>query len=112
MLLEQVSDMLVLVADVYNELINKHFESANQMLNDYIQANETMLGCKDIYYAKVYVELSQVLKLLGNNKHTEAIKQIGAIIQNENSKYKKDVVLFEKIAIDEEAIENGQYIEL
>lgn len=111
-LLEQVSDMLVLVADVYNDLINKHFESANQMLNDYIQANETMLGCKDIYYAKVYVELSQVLKLLGNNKHTEAIKQISAIIQNENNKYKKDVVLFEKIAIDEEAIENGQYIEL
>ena len=111
-LLEQVSDMLVLVADVYNELINKHFDSANQMLNDYIQSNETMVSCKDIYYAKVYVELSQVLKLLGNNRHTEAIKQISAIIQNENSKYNKDVVLFEKIAIDEEAIENGQYIEL
>ena len=111
-LLEQVNDMLVAIADVYNELVNKRFDSANQILNDYIQANETMLGCKDIYYAKVYVELLQVLKLLGNNKHTEAIKQIGAIIQNENNKYKKDVVLFEKIAIDEEAIENGQYIEL
>ena len=60
----------------------------------------------------MYVELSQVLKFLDNNKHTEAIKQIGSIIQNENNKYKKDVVLFEKIAIDEEAIENGQYIEL
>ena len=111
-LLEQVNDMLVVIADVYNELVNKRFDSANQMLNDYIQANETMLGCKDIYYAKVYVELSQVLKLLDNNKHTEAIKQIGAIIQSENNKYKKDVVLFEKVSIDEEAIENGQYIEL
>lgn len=111
-LLEQVSDMLVIVADVYNELINKHFESANQVLKDYIEEHKAMIGCKDIYYAKVYVELSQVLKLLDNNKHTEAIKQIGAIIQSENNKYKKDVVLFEKVAIDEEAIEDGQYIEL
>ena len=53
-----------------------------------------------------------MIGLLYNNKHTEAIKKIGAIIQNENNKYKKDVVLFEKIAIDEETIENGQYIEL
>lgn len=111
-LLEQVSDMLVLVADVYNDLINKHFESANQVLKDYIEEHKTMVSCKDIYYAKVYVELSQVLKLLNNNNHTEVLKQLCAIIQNENNKYKKDVVLFEKIAIDEEAIENGQYIEL
>ena len=111
-LLEQVSDMLVLVADVYNDLINKHFESANQVLKDYIEEHKAMIGCKDIYYAKVYVDLLQVLKLLDNNKHTKAIKQIGAIIQSENNKYKKDVVLFEKVAIDEEAIENGQYIEL
>ena len=112
MLLEQVNDMLVVIADVYNELINKHFDSANQLLKEYIEEHKAMISCKDIYYAKVYVELSQVIKLLDNNKHTEAIKQIGAIIQNENNKYKKDVVLFEKIAIDEKAIEDGQYIEL
>lgn len=111
-LLEQISDMLVLIADVYNDLINKHFESANQVLKEYIEEYKIMINCKDIYYAKVYVELSQVLKLLDNNKHTEAIKQIGTIIQNENNKYKKEVVLFEKIAIDEEAIESGQYVEL
>ena len=111
-LLEQVSDILVVIADVYNELINKHFDSANQLLKEYLEEHKMMISCKDIYYAKVYFELSQVIGLLDNNKHTEAIKKIGAIIQNENNKYKKDVVLFEKIAIDEKAIEDGQYIEL
>lgn len=112
MLLEQVSDILVVIADVYNELINKRFDSANQLLKEYLEEHKMMISCKDIYYAKVYFELSQVIGLLDNNKHTEAIKKIGAIIQNENNKYKKDVVLFEKIAIDEKAIEDGQYIEL
>ncbi len=112
MLLEQVSDILVVIADVYNELINKHFDSANQLLKEYIEEHKAMISCKDIYYVKVYIELSKVVELLDNNKHTEAIKQLGAIIQNENNKYKKDVVLFEKTAIDEKAIEDGQYIEL
>ena len=111
-LLEQVNDILVVIADVYNELINKHFESANQLFKEYIEEHKAMIGCKDIYYVKVYIELSKVVELLDNNKHTEAIKQLGAIIQTENNKYKKDVVLFEKIAIDEKAIEDGQYIEL
>ena len=111
-LFEQVNDILVVIADVYNELINKHFESANQLFKEYIEEHKAMIGCKDIYYVKVYIELSKVVELLDNNKHTEAIKQLGAIIQTENNKYKKDVVLFEKIAIDEKAIEDGQYIEL
>lgn len=111
-LLEQVNDILVVIADVYNELINKHFESANQLFKEYIEEHKAMIGCKDIYYVKVYIELSKVVELLDNNKHTEAIKQLGAIIQTENNKYKKDVVLFEKIAIDEKTIEDGQYIEL
>ena len=104
MLLEQVSDILVVIADVYNELINKHFDSANHLLKEYIEEHKAMISCKDIYYVKVYIELSKVVELLDNNKHTEAIKQLGAIIQNENNKYKKDIVLFEKIAIDEKAI--------
>ena len=60
-LLEQVNDILVVIADVYNELINKHFESANQLFKEYIEEHKAMIGCKDIYYVKVYIELSKVV---------------------------------------------------
>lgn len=109
---EQVCDLLIVIADTYNELIIKEYNNANDIITEYLENNTDMLNCKDIYYAKIFMDLKKVPSLLQTNKRNDVIKLMKDIIQNENIKYKKNFLLYENIPIDENAIEQGQYIEL
>lgn len=109
---EQVCDLLIIIADTYNNLIMKDYDNATDELNSYLEDNISMLECKDIYYTKIFVDLKKVLSLLKVKKRTDAINIIKEIMQNENKKYKNNLLLYENIPIDEKAIEQGQYIEL
>ena len=109
---EQVCDLLIVIADIYNELIIKEYDNANDIINDYLKNNTNMLNCKDIYYAKIFMNLKKISLLLQDNKQKDVVKMMKDIIQSENKKYKNNFLLYENIPIDENAIEQGQYIEL
>lgn len=109
---EQVCDLLIVIADTYNELIIKEYDNARDIINDYLKDNTDMLNCKDIYYAKIFIDLKKISLLLQTDKQKDVIKLLKDIIQSENKKYKNDFLLYENIPIDENAIEQGQYIEL
>lgn len=109
---EQVCDLLIVIADTYNELIIKEYDNASDIINDYIKNNADMFNCKDIYYAKIFMDLKKISLLLQTDKQKDVVKLMKDIIQSENKKYKNDFLLYENIPIDENAIEQGQYIEL
>lgn len=109
---EQVCDLLIVIADTYNELIIKEYDNASDIINDYLKNNTDMLSCKDIYYAKIFMDLKKISLLLQTDKQKDVVKLMKDIIQSENKKYKNDFLLYENIPIDENAIEQGQYIEL
>lgn len=109
---EQVCDLLIVIADTYNELIIKKYDNASDIINDYLKDNTNMLNCKDIYYAKIFMDLKKISLLLQTDKQKDVVKMMKDIIQSENKKYKNNFLLYENIPIDENAIEQGQYIEL
>lgn len=109
---EQVCDLLIVIADIYNELIIKEYDNTSDIINDYLKDNTDMFNCKDIYYAKIFMDLKKISLLLQTDKQKDIVKLMKDIIQSENKKYKNDFLLYENIPIDENAIEQGQYIEL
>ena len=109
---EMVCDMLIIIADIYNELIDKEYDNAYEILERYIKDNSTMKECKDIYYAKLYTNLEKIFTTFKQKSHTEIIDDLKNIIANENYKYKKYIAIYENIAIDKEALNNGEYYEL
>lgn len=109
---EMVCDILIVVADTYNELINKEYSNAYEVLNNYIKDNTMMKECKDIYYAKLYIDLEKILTTFNQKTYTNILTELKSIMLNENYKYKKYVVIYEKIAIDKELLNNGEYYEL
>ena len=58
------------------------------------------------------MDLKKISLLLQTDKQKDVVKLMKDIIQSENKKYKNDFLLYENIPIDENAIEQGQYIEL
>lgn len=109
---EMLCDMLIVVADTYNELINKEYSNAYEVLNNYIKDNTMMKECKDIYYSKLYIDLEKILTTFNQKTYGNIINELKNIMLNENYKYKKYVVIYEKIAIDKESLNNGEYYEL
>lgn len=108
---EMICDMLIVVADTYNELINKEYSNAYEVLNNYIKDNTMMKECKDIYYSKLYIDLEKILTTFNQKTYGNIITELKNIMLNENYKYKKYVVIYEKIAIDKESLNNGEYYE-
>ena len=109
---EMVCDTLIIIADIYNELIDKEYDNAYEILDNYIKNNSMMKECKDIYYAKLYTDLEKIFARFKQKTYTEIIDELKSIIANENYKYKKYMTIYENIAIDKEALNSGEYYEL
>lgn len=109
---DMVCDMLIIIADIYNELIDKEYDNAYEILERYIKDNSMMKECKDIYYAKLYTDLEKIFATFKQKTNTNIIDELKNIIANENYKYKKYMTIYENIAIDKEALNNGEYYEL
>ena len=71
-----------------------------------------MKECKDIYYLKIYIDLEKLFATFKQKTYTNIIDELKNIIANENYKYKKYMMIYENIAIDKEALNNGEYYEL
>lgn len=112
LLVEQISNMYISIADVYSAIISKDLKGAKELLNDYLEDNEDMKDCKDIYALKIYHELISICSKMDNSTLTDIEKELKEIIINENKKYSKDFVLFEKIMIDKANLEVNEYFEL
>ncbi len=112
LLVEQISNMYISIADVYSAIISKNLEGAKELLNDYLEDNEDMKDCKDIYALRIYHELISICSKMDNSTLTDTEKDLKEIIINENKKYSKDFVLFEKIMIDKANLEVNEYFEL
>lgn len=112
LLVEQISNMYISIADVYSAIISKNLEGAKELLNDYLEDNEDMKDCKDIYALRIYHELISICSKMDNSTLTDTEKGLKEIIINENKKYSKDFVLFEKIMIDKANLEVNEYFEL
>ena len=113
LLIEQISDLLVSLTDIYNLVVSKMFDSALDLLTDYLEDNKEMKLCKDIYYSKIFVDMEKLVELLKKKKYQDVLSHIKKIIINENKKYNnEDFSLIENISIVEDEIEFGQYFEL
>lgn len=111
-LTEQVSGLLITIADVYNACLIKNVDRAKELLLGYIEDNDEMESCKDIYYLNTYHELIELYEKFDDMTMTDVLQQIKDIMLEENKKYAKDFVMYEKIMIDEDSLEVGQYKEL
>ena len=109
---EMVCDILITIADIHNELISKDYDNAYEILENYIKDNVMMKECKDIYYLKIYIDLEKLFATFKQKTYTNIIDELKNIIANENYKYKKYMMIYENIAIDKEALNNGEYYEL
>ena len=100
-LYKQISYMLINIADINNLFVNKEFEKAKELMNDYIDDNMNMSSCYDIYYRKVFENICDIVDNYNkkNDSHY-AFNEIQKIIAKENEKYKNDIILFKEVAID------------
>lgn len=112
LLVEQISNMYISIADVYSAIISKDLDGAKELLNDYLEDNEDMKECKDIYALRVYYELKNIYARMDVSTLTDIEKDLKEIIVNENKKYSKYFVLFEKIMIDNANLKVEEYFEL
>ena len=99
-LYNQISYLLISIADVNNYLITKENAKAIELLQDYFDDNKNMANCRDIYYLKEYYKLHQVYNLLSQGKNHKGLTLIQEIIERENNKYISSFTLFESVAID------------
>ena len=99
-LYSQVSYLLITLGDINNLLLVKSNDKAKDLLKDYLDDNNKMESCKDIYYLKVYHELQNVFNLICNGKNSEAFKIVRRLIEDENKKHIDTITLYEKISID------------
>ena len=99
-LYNQISYLLITIADVNNYLITKENAKAIELLQDYFDDNKNIANCRYIYYLKEYYELHEVYNLLSQGKNHKGLTLIQEIIERENSKYISSFTLFESVAID------------
>lgn len=59
-LVDQISGLLITISDVYNSVITKDGQS-NELLKVYLDNNKDMDSCVDIYYQRLYQNLSSFL---------------------------------------------------
>ena len=100
-LYKQISYMLINIADINNLFVNKEFDKAKELMNDYVNDNMNMSDCYDIYYRKVFENICDIVDNYNkkNDSHY-AFNEIKKIIAKENEKYKDYIVLFKEVAID------------
>ena len=93
--------MLINIADINNLFVNKEFEKAKELLNDYVDDNMNMSSCYDIYYRKVFENICDIVDNYNNKNDSHyAFNEIQKIIAKENDKYKNEIILFKEVAID------------
>lgn len=110
-LVDQVSGLMITISDVYNSIIAKDGQSS-ELLKTYLDNNKDMDSCLDIYYQRIYQNLTSFLYNKEKMTMTEQSQFLKDIIINENRKYTKEFVLFENVAIDESSIDDIDFIEL
>ena len=93
--------MLINIADINNLFVNKEFDKAKELMNDYVNDNMNMGDCYDIYYRKVFENICDIVDYYNkkNDSHY-TFNEIKKIIAKENEKYKDYIVLFKEVAID------------
>ena len=73
---EMVCDILITIADIYNELISKDYDNAYEILENYIKDNVMMKECKDIYYSKIYIDLEKLFATFKQKTYTNIIDEL------------------------------------
>jgi len=99
-LYNQISYLLITIADVNNYLITKENDNARELLQDYFESNNNIEHCKDIYYLKYFYKLQEVYDLLIQGKNHNGLSIIQNIIEKENRKFISSFTMFESVAID------------
>lgn len=110
-LVDQISCLLITISDVYNSIIVKDGQSS-ELLRTYLDNNKDMNSCIDIYYQRIYQDLSSFMNDKDKMTMTEQSQFLKNIIINENRKYTKEFILYENVAIDENSIDDVDFIEL
>ena len=108
---DQISSLLITISDVYNSMVSKDGQYT-ELLNDYLEENKDMDTCADIYYQRIYQDLSDFITKKDNMTMTEQTQFLKNIIVSENKKYTKDFILYENISIDESSIDDIDFIEI
>lgn len=110
-LVDQISCLLITISDVYNMMISKDIQSI-ELLEKYLDENKDMESCIDIYYQRIYQDLSDFITKKNKMIMTEQIHFLKSIIISENKKYTKEFILYENISIDENGIDDIDFIEI
>lgn len=110
-LVDDITNLLITISDIYNELVSKNIESAKVLLQDYLDDN-VFFKCLDIYYLKIFDKLKQFSYQFDDMTNTELIQYLKDIIVSENYKYSKQFLLYENVMIDEQSLEETDYIEI
>ena len=110
-LVDQISGLLITISDVYNSIISKDKQSS-ELLKSYLDNNDDMNSCIDIYYQRIYQDLLSFMNKKDKMTMTEQLQFLKNIIINENKKYTKEFVLYENVAIDENSIDDIDFIEI
>ena len=110
-IVDYITNLLITISDIYNELVSKNIESAKVLLQDYLDDNLDF-NCSDIYYLKIFDKLKQLLNHFDDMTNTELIQFFKDIIVSENYKYSKQFLLYENVMIDEQSLEKTDYIEI
>lgn len=111
-LVDDISNLLITISDVYNLYIAKENVMAKEFLCEYIEDNENMKKFEDIYYRKIFVELEKFSTKCDSLTITDCLKFLKGIIVSENNKYSKQFLMYENVMIDENALEESDYIEI
>ena len=85
---------------------------AKEFLCEYIEDNEDMKKVDDIYYRKIFVELEKFSAKCDSLTITDCLRFLKGIIVSENNKYSKQFLMYENVMIDENSLEESDYIEI
>lgn len=110
-LVDQISSLLITISDVYNSIISKDGQYT-ELLNDYLEENKDMNTCIDIYYQRIYQDLSDFITKKDKMTMTEQTQFLKNIIVSENKKYTRYFILYENVSIDESGIDDINFIEI
>ena len=108
-LFKQINYLLIVISDVNNLLIAKKYNEALDILDDYLKDNYNMNRCLDIYYLKIFNDLTLVKKYMLENKNYKAKELLNSIVLNENAKYSNHFKMYESVAID---LTDSEYVKV
>lgn len=111
-LVDDISNLLITISDVYNLYVAKEDVMAKEFLCEYIEDNEDMKKVDDIYYRKIFVELEKFSAKCDSLTITDCLRFLKEIIVSENNKYSKQFLMYENVMIDENSLEESDYIEI